>query len=145
MHWKWPITLVWLPSTLVGEIGLEDLFGFRVLRFTKVAHYCPYNHEHFKIKQASIKIFILWACFIDRFIIDMNVFFELTKHAINRYGSLPAFVFAFPTSVASQGQDTWHNSLALTISRLNRLLITLVHGVGCTHEIMWTRNIQIFF
>ena len=39
-------------------------------------------------------------------------------------GSFPAFVIASPASVIGS-LVTWHNSLAVTISRLNRLLITL--------------------
>ena len=36
------------------------------------------------------------------------------------------FVLALPTSVI-RSQEAWHNSLAVTISRLNRLQIILVH------------------
>ena len=44
-----------------------------------------------------------------------------------------------------RSQESWHNSLAVTISRLNQLLITLLHRVGCTLEIMWPRNFQNVF
>ena len=59
--------------------------------------------------------------------------------------SSSAFVLSLLKSVI-RSQETWHNSLAVTISRLNQLLITLVHRyAGCTLGIMWSGNIQNFF
>ena len=60
----------------------------------------------------------------------------------NLRGHSQRFVLALPASV-SRSQETWHKSLAVAISRLNRLLITPVRRyVGSTLEIMWPRNIQ---
>ena len=53
----------------------------------------------------------------------------------------PACVLALSARVI-RTQENWHNFLAVTISRLNRLLITLVHRAGYTLEIMWPRNIK---
>ena len=56
-------------------------------------------------------------------------------------GHSQMLVLALPVSVI-RNQETWHTSLAVTISQLNQLLIPLVHRVGCTLEIMWLGNIQ---
>ena len=58
-------------------------------------------------------------------------------------GSFPAFRPHFAGKCASAVKRLDIIPLAVTISRSNQLLITLVHlDVGYIREIMWPRNIQ---
>ena len=67
----------------------------------------------------------------------MNHVLLRKAHEIRR-GHSYRFVFALSASVI-RSQETLHNSLEITIIQL---LIILVHRVGFTLEIMWSRNMQ---
>ena len=66
--------------------------------------------------------------------------FEISVRSSGR--SFPALVL---TLLRVWFAVNWHNSLVVTILRLNRLLIAPVHRVGSTLEKMWPRNIQNSF
>ena len=58
----------------------------------------------------------------------------------------PSTQGVIPNVSSSHRRQVWSAvTTPVTISRLNRLLITHVHCVWCTLEIMWPRNIQNSF
>ena len=69
-----------------------------------------------------------------------KLFFLLAIYSIGHIGVIPSVSSSLFRKCDPQSR---HNSLAVTILRLNQILITLVHlDFGCTLDIMWPKNIQ---